>query len=735
MHRKFKMKLTKILSIVMVAVLCLSVAPTNLHAESNYPHTADANKINSILGENDYQKQVTRYLKDKETKIAGQCHLCAITNLLNRKLALDGKYTKATNRFDIEYVARINCLACDNNTIDTVQEALDMTCYIEGGKLICEHDTDGYSNSPIFSVGNTNYQFICTTVEYSNTEQQIARLLDAHHEGVFVRVNYPTSSGHCVVVTNYDIVDGKYIFKVVDTGYSGKDEQSLEDSYLGTKLKVNGETDVEICKYVNLANDYCNNKGYNKIAKIGYLVSTSTPAKFVKDGNYTTDNNTNDDNTTGNEPYVTFSIPETGVPTNLPLNTAFDLKGTIHSNKEITEATVTVTREGETNPEKTVSFSPNNDYVDIISSSLNKLSFGKLKAGNYTLKYTAIAGDITFESEKYSFTVGNSTETPAVNKSDVTFSITETGVPTEHLFGTKFKLTGTIRSTQSEITKATVEVTKKGEVTPRDTTTIYPGSKSVNIEKTALNYDISFGTLPTGDYILKYTAIVDDKPFYSDEYNFTVKEPPKVTFSLTRVPTRITKGASYSLAGTISSNWDITEATVKIMKPGVKDPIAKVSITPDSNYVNIGASALNSDLRFGDIPTGDYILVYSAIAGGKSFGTQSSFSVKSTTVTPPVSFSITSVPSRLTKGSSFNLAGTISSNQTITNATVRVINIKNGATTTKSFTPNSKVVNIKSSYLNKLSFGKLPTGNYVLIYSVTAGGKIFNSSTYSFTVK
>ena len=85
-----------------------------------------------------------------------------------------------------------------------------------------------------------------------------------------------------------------------------------------------------------------------------------------------------------------------------------------------------------------------------------------------------------------------------------------------------------------------------------------------------------------------------------------------------------------------------------------------------------------------------------------------------------LAISPTSYPSgQLIYGNYFNLAGSITSNYTITEITGTIYTEDDTSVQSKSDTPNTTYVSIISSVLNDLSFGSLSVGNYYLKYTAT----------------
>ena len=100
-----------------------------------------------------------------------------------------------------------------------------------------------------------------------------------------------------------------------------------------------------------------------------------------------------------------------------------------------------------------------------------------------------------------------------------------------------------------------------------------------------------------------------------------------------------------------------------------------------------------------------------------------------------LNISPTSYPSgQLIYGNYFNLAGSITSNYTITEITGTIYTEEDTSVQSKSDTPNTTYVSIISSVLNDLSFGSLSVGNYYLTFTATDSSGtsvIWTSDTFS----
>ncbi len=203
-----------------------------------------------------------------------------------------------------------------------------------------------------------------------------------------------------------------------------------------------------------------------------------------------------------------------------------------------------------------------------------------------------------------------------------------------------------------------------------------------------------------------------------------------LNINMTSVPSSIDKGSSFNLVGTVSSNYKITSVKGYIMKGSTT--VQSASCVPNSTSLAIKSSVINSNLKFGSLAEGTYTLkIVATDSSNKSYTYTKSFTVKASTL----NINMTSVPSSINKGSSFNLVGTVSSNYKITSVKGYIMK---GSTTVQSAScvPNSTSLAIKSSVINSnLKFGSLAKGTYTLKIVATDSSNKSYTYTKSFTVK
>lgn len=470
-----KKLIQRVLSVALAIVLVFTPS-LNTYAASL---SSDAASINSKISVTQYQKQITRY-KTNGNKAAGQCNVCAITNLLNRRLVYDG-YSLSDKKFKFEYVFYNSCLYLSSNnlTADKCKQNLAAHPFDNStGKIISDSDSDGYLHDPIYKIGNSQYRLAKYTGSY--TAANIASLLDSHHEGVFIRCKYD-GSGHCVVLYDYTKdSNGNYTFYSIDTATSDTStwQGKFSNSYLGKKT-YNGKT-------VSPSYQAC-------VDVVMYLATTSTTPKMTQEyllGGGSVSQGVN------------FNVPSIG---NLPKGKSFNLTGTVSSSATITSLKGEIIKNGSV--VQSQSYSPNSTSVNIKPTTINaNMRFASLAVGSYTLRYTAVAGGKTY-TKSLSFNICE----PSINM---------TAAPTNVNYGSAFNLAGTV-SSLAKITKVVGQI-KSGN-TVKQTETITPNTTSVDIKSSKINANLRFGILAKGSYTLVITATDETGTSKTYTKSFTVK--------------------------------------------------------------------------------------------------------------------------------------------------------------------------------------------------------------------
>lgn len=208
-----------------------------------------------------------------------------------------------------------------------------------------------------------------------------------------------------------------------------------------------------------------------------------------------------------------------------------------------------------------------------------------------------------------------------------TVSFGSMNCPTSLTQGSSFNLTGTITSSGAPI------LSFKGEILSGNTVvmskTSYPNAYSVSIGSSSVNYGLAFGKLSAGSYTLKYTATAGSTTkTYTQAFTVQSKKA-SITFNTMTVPSGINKGQSFALAGTVkTTNQPIYSITAKILNSSNSTVLSK-TVYPYTYSYSIKNSALDTAMKFGSLPSGNFTLTYTVTALDGTTSTKSyPFTVK-----------------------------------------------------------------------------------------------------------
>lgn len=152
----------------------------------------------------------------------GNCHVAAMTRLLNRKSYLDGHGTSTFTPEDVYSAGGATNIKKIGN-------------YRSGIKYSYKGSTGGNVPKATYTVGDVSYQahkVKSIASKAGGADSYMTSLLNDHPEGVCVRTN-----GHVAVITDYEIIDGKVQYYVSDSftksnGISQSGRIKIEDSSL-----------------------------------------------------------------------------------------------------------------------------------------------------------------------------------------------------------------------------------------------------------------------------------------------------------------------------------------------------------------------------------------------------------------------------------------------------------------------------------------------------------------------
>ena len=191
---------------------------------------------------------------------------------------------------------------------------------------------------------------------------------------------------------------------------------------------------------------------------------------------------------------------------------------------------------------------------------------------------------------------------PALAETDI--KLTDEVYPTEIIEGKTFSIYGIVTS-ENNIMAVTIGVYDT-EGTAAFEYTGKPGTKTYDIHN--VDYLMTFSKLKSGDYVYKIVATdTKDKGVVLLEKNFKVLSKDQFnTFKLTdaNYPTEYTQGQTFSIYGTVSSDYEITSVTCS-----VRSTNGALQFTKTANPAATSYSVNNLDryMTFSKLAAGTYI--------------------------------------------------------------------------------------------------------------------------------
>lgn len=214
-----------------------------------------------------------------------------------------------------------------------------------------------------------------------------------------------------------------------------------------------------------------------------------------------------------------------------------------------------------------------------------------------------------------------------------------------------------------------------------------------------------------------------------------------LTINERKAPTTLTVGSSWTVTGTITSNYNITWIGGYILKSDHSTVVDKYGVKPNKKSYNLKYSAVDRNLDFNKLSIGSYYYKITAHdASGKALALiDVPFKVVSKTqAVSSLKISGAGNPPTLTQGGSWTATGTITSNYNITWVGGYILaSDAKSIVDSSSAKPNTKSYNLKNSVVDRnLDFNKLKPGTYY--YKITAhdaSGKALTLKNVKFVVK
>ncbi|MEG0662317.1 MAG: hypothetical protein RR472_03485, partial [Anaerovoracaceae bacterium] len=397
-----------------------------------------------------------------------------------------------------------------------------------------------------------------------------------------------------------------------------------------------------------------------------------------------------------------FNVSSCNMPVSLTKGEAFKLTGTLNATEKMNCVTVGVADlSGNFLPGHYVSLDPRSTTYDLAAAGTG-IKFDTLPEGQYQFIVwgRGVSGanqDVLVKN----FTVVKGSE----------FALSGCNVPASLVKGSNFSVAGTLNS-NLEMNCLTVGVTDSaGNFIQGSYTSINPRSTGYNLEN--LSSAINFSTLPVGNYEFVVWAR-DVSGGNKDVYKQNIRITSSSSFTATgcTAPSGVLmKGQRFDIAGTVTSSAELNCLTVGVAdKNGNFIKGSYTSLNPKAKTYDLGGLA--SLMNFEKLPAGEYQYI---VWARDITGDHKDVFVKKFTVSDGSEFNISScnIPDTLKRGSSFNVAGTVTSKQKMNCITVGVTDasgnfIKGSYASIDPRSTSYDLANVSS----QIKFEGLPTGNY-----------------------
>ena len=322
----------------------------------------------------------------------------------------------------------------------------------------------------------------------------------------------------------------------------------------------------------------------------------------------------------------TLSINLERYPVSINLGSSYSVRGNVSSNYTISKVRGYIYDSNGSVVQSTTD-TPNSTYMEIRPANLNqKLIFGKLSSGNYTMKVEAVDASGKVVTATKNFTVKGGENTPS--GAPIKFEI-ET-VPKGNMpYGKDFTLKGWFRS-DSAIAETRAYILDENKNVIMQSDSASSTTSNYKIEGYKLDKGIKFDQLSPGGYYLKYyvrDADGDTSTWVSDKF-YIVKEntssgssssapstntsqTTSIRFEIESMPKgNLPYGKSFSLKGWFRSDSPIVEARAYMMDANKNivmqsDPASSTT----SNY-KIQGYKLDKAMKFDKLSPGGYYLKF-----------------------------------------------------------------------------------------------------------------------------
>ncbi|MBR6243882.1 MAG: hypothetical protein IKQ90_10350 [Ruminococcus sp.] len=380
---------------------------------------------------------------------------------------------------------------------------------------------------------------------------------------------------------------------------------------------------------------------------------------------------------------------------------------------------------------------PNATAYDLGRKFDNDITFNTLAAGNYVYKITAQNANGENVVAESKFTVGGGSQSSSTPAAAAAPTISGKIVPTGDLAKGAPCIIGGIINSGISINKVYGGVYTSDGKNAVLYCEDYPNTASYDLRRKFDN-ELTFNTLPAGNYVYKITAqnaggaiTVVESPFTvggGSQSSSSSSSNAGISVSGKIVPTgNLAKGSVCIIGGIINSGINISEVYGGVYSADGKSVLLYCEDYPNSTSYDLRRK-FDNELTFNTLPAGNYIYkIIAKTAKGETVAAESKFTVgggsqssSSSSSGAGVSISGKILPTAtIQKGSPCIIGGIINSGSNITKVYGGVYSA--GGSTKFLYCedyPNSTSYDLRRVFDNDLTFNTLEAGNY--LYRITA---------------
>lgn len=303
-----------------------------------------------------------------------------------------------------------------------------------------------------------------------------------------------------------------------------------------------------------------------------------------------------------------------------------------------------------------------------------------------------------------------------VSAFSATMTIKNETYPTELLKGSTFSAYGVITSSYN-IMRVEIKVTDSSG----NSAFSYvgkPGTTTYDVHN--VDYLLTFSKLDIGTYTYSITASDTQSSnvvLLSKQFKVVSQlTPSALKISSETYPTSIVKGNTFSIYGTVSSDYIISSVTCAVYSSSGALQFTKTAYPDTYSY---SLHELDAYMTFSKLSEGSY--VYKVTASDSKTKNDvllsKTFKVVSSAQSSSLLLNSANYPSTIAVGDTFSVKGTITSDYPITSVTIGVYNASGTAKFKYSGAPNTTSFDI-NSVDSQMTFSKLTEGTYT--YKIVA---------------